>query len=199
MHRLLPPSDQRRVAWKNGGGSTAEIAVHPPDAGLDRFAWRVSLAAVERDGPFSIFPGVERTLVMVRGAGMRLTGGGAPLDVRALYEPVTFAGELALACVLRDGPVRDFNLMVRRDRARGEVVVVRDEAAALAPARFRVCYAAAGACECLLAGNVPIVLNEDHALLIDATDAIPSPIHVNPLSPHAVVLIASAEVFEASA
>jgi uncharacterized protein len=199
MHRLLTPADYRRIAWKNGGGSTMEITVHPPRADFERFAWRASLADIARDSPFSVFPGVDRTLVMVRGAGMRLTGTGEPLEVRALYEPVAFAGELALECTLHDGPVRDFNLMVRRGVARGAIVVVREEAGTIGPARFRLCYAAAGSCECLLAGNVPLTLPDGHALLIDAEEATPPALHVNPLSADAVALVASADMIEAAA
>lgn len=199
MHRLLTPAAYRRIAWKNGAGSTMEIAVHPPGADFERFAWRASVADIARDGAFSVFSGVDRTLVMMRGAGMRLTGAGQPLEVRALYEPVGFAGELALECALHDGPVRDFNLMVRRGVARGAIVVVREEAGMIGPARFRLCYAAAGSCECLLAGNVPLALPDGHALLVDAEDSTPPALHVNPLSPDAVALVASADMIEAAA
>ena len=70
--RLVGSSDLVRVPWKNGGGTTAEVAVHPPGAGLDDFDWRISMADVAVDGPFSRFPGVDRTLVLAEGRG----GGG---------------------------------------------------------------------------------------------------------------------------
>src|SRR6476619_3067787 len=72
MVRLLTPNDYRSMPWKNGAGRTTEIAVHPPGAALDAFAWRVSIADVERDGPFSRFPGIDRTIVLLGGSGMRL-------------------------------------------------------------------------------------------------------------------------------
>ena len=56
MVRLLTPNDYRSMPWKNGAGRTTEIAVHPAGAALDAFAWRVSIADIERDGPFSRFP-----------------------------------------------------------------------------------------------------------------------------------------------
>ena len=39
---------------KNGFGTTTEIAIDPPGAGVGgRFRWRLSIADVERSGPFS--------------------------------------------------------------------------------------------------------------------------------------------------
>ena len=54
--RILRASDHRVMLWKNGGGSTTEIAVFPPGAGIGAFDWRVSMASVVGDGAFSAFP-----------------------------------------------------------------------------------------------------------------------------------------------
>ena len=70
--RLLRASDHRRMPWKNGGGMTVEIAVSPEGAGIEDFDWRVSMAFVEQDGPFSIFPGIDRTLAVLSGDGIVL-------------------------------------------------------------------------------------------------------------------------------
>jgi uncharacterized protein len=67
--RILRAENYRRMPWKNGGGLTAEIAVSPESAGLDDFDWRVSMARVEAGGPFSLFPGVDRTLSILEGEG----------------------------------------------------------------------------------------------------------------------------------
>ena len=91
MHRVLTPADYRSTSWKDGGGRTTEIVSYPHGAGLDRFIWRASVADVERNGPFSGFPGVDRTLVLLQGAGLILSGVGEPLEVRAHFEPVKFA------------------------------------------------------------------------------------------------------------
>lgn len=188
-HRVLAPADYRRMPWKNGGGLTWEIAVHPPGADLAAFAWRVSVAEIRQDGPFSAFPGVDRTLVLLRGEGMRLSGEGEPVEMRTPYEPVTFSGEAAVDCTLTGGPTRDFNLMVRRDAACGEVRVVRAEGEAIAPASAYVCYSALGACECLLAGLPPIEVAAEHALIVDG-EARTGGLVVNPTTPQAVALVA---------
>jgi environmental stress-induced protein Ves len=194
-HLVISPSDYRRMPWKNGGGRTTEIAAHPPGAGFDAFDWRVSVADVTQSVPFSAFPGVDRTLVLLAGKGILLAGEGTPLDVHSAFEPVVFSGDQAIMCTLMDGPVRDFNLMVRRGRARGQVVVLRAGEEALPPATTYVCYAAKGASEALVAGHPPIPLHEDHALLVtdDAGGKVPG-LHVNPLAPGAIVLAAVIDV-----
>nr|WP_284508144.1 MULTISPECIES: HutD family protein [unclassified Caballeronia] len=108
--------------WKNGGGITREIAAGPQGVSLDAFAWRLSLADVASDGAFSKFEGVDRVLVLLDGAGMRLTE--AHGNVHVLDAPLAiarFAGETPIHATLLAGPTRDFNLMVRRDRARATV------------------------------------------------------------------------------
>jgi uncharacterized protein len=187
--RMLSPSDYRAMAWKNGGGRTLEICMEPPDADLASFMWRVSLADVERDGPFSAFPGVDRVLVLLSGPGMQLTGAGAPLLLHTPYEPVRFAGEAALNCALVHGATRDFNLMVRRAQATGDLLVVRDEAHAVPPAHAYACFAAAGTSECLVAGFPPIAVAPEHMLLVDA-DAAAHGMHVNPTSAASIALVA---------
>ncbi|SPB12940.1 histidine utilization protein HutD [Caballeronia novacaledonica] len=114
------------TSWKNGGGVTREIAAGPAGASLDAFAWRLSLADVASDGAFSAFAGVDRVLVLLDGAGMRLTQ--ADGRVHTLDAPLAiarFAGETPIHATLINGPTRDFNVMVRRDRARAAVDVRR--------------------------------------------------------------------------
>lgn len=110
------------MPWANGRGTTLEIAAHPPG---DQWTWRLSLATVTQDGPFSTIPGVDRFLVVADGAGMDLAVDG---EVHRLnrFESLAFAGEAATEGALVDGPVRDLNLMLRRDRnVRGELRVER--------------------------------------------------------------------------
>lgn len=131
--------------WKNGGGVTREIAVYPVGASLDTFAWRVSVADVERAGPFSRFPGIDRTLVLLAGAGMHLTE--ARGATHALLEPLSvarFDGEAAIDAQLVDGPTRDFNLMVRRDRASATLQVWRSGGRHLLDAHAALVFCARG-------------------------------------------------------
>jgi len=178
------------MRWKNGAGRTTEIAVHPAGAALDAFDWRVSVADVAGDGPFSPFAGVDRTIVLLAGAGIRLARAAEVVVLRTPYEPYPFSGDDAIDCALVDGPVRDFNLMVRRGRGIGEIVIVRGAAAPIAPARFCLCYAANGTSVCRIAGRPPLRLAGGHALLVDGELL---PLAVDPLTTDAVAVVVRIE------
>ncbi len=122
---LLPAAGRAATAWKNGGGVTREIACFPAGAGMADFTWRVSLAEVAADGPFSVFPAVERTLTLVEGAGMDLTVGGRRRLVDATCVPQDLPGDEPTDCRLLDGPVVNLNVMWRRGAPSPTVAVVR--------------------------------------------------------------------------
>ena len=118
--RLIPASERRRTRWKNDGGWTTEIARDPVQG--DDFRWRVSIAEIETDGPFSAFPGVERDLLLLDGNGIELDIDQAiPQRLSRRFERVHFAGEANVECRLLAGATRDFNVMARRDAVRAEV------------------------------------------------------------------------------
>ncbi|GLU32461.1 HutD family protein [Trinickia caryophylli] len=121
--RIVRGAALAAAPWKNGGGVTREVAVHPPGAGFDNFVWRVSVADVERSGPFSRFAGVDRTLVLLAGAGMQIADarGMAQTSLTAPFAFVQFPGELAIDAALVDGPTRDLNIMLRRGLATSAV------------------------------------------------------------------------------
>lgn len=123
--RLIRRSEQVDRPWKNGGGTTRDIITWPADADLDSFEWRVSMARVAQDGPFSVFPGIDRILTVIEGAGMDLAfGDGRAATLRPESGPFTFSGDDACAARLLDGPVTDLNLMCRRSLWRGAVTIL---------------------------------------------------------------------------
>jgi environmental stress-induced protein Ves len=116
--RVIRADEYRRMPWKNGRGETTEIAACPEGAGLEDFDWRVSTARVARNGPSSSFPGVDRTLIVLDGAGLRLDiAGRHPVELTAASPPLSFLADLPTAAALADGPVLDLNVMTRRDVA----------------------------------------------------------------------------------
>lgn len=113
--RILRAADHRVMPWKNGGGSTTEIAVHPEGAGLDTFEWRLSMATVASDGPFSVFAGVDRTLAVLEGEGIVLSVEGRPdVTLTRASPPLSFPADALTSARLVSGPILDFNVMTRR-------------------------------------------------------------------------------------
>lgn len=167
--RLLTAAERVAVPWKNGGGVTREIAAGPEGAGMDDFRWRVSLADVGADGPFSSFAGVDRTLTMAEGAGMDLTIGGEHHRVDRLFVPRSFPGDLPTGCRLLGGPVVNLNVMWRRDGgAAPDVTVARGGTAVTLPAGPDVLVVALdGTAE--VAG---LTLGRYDAALLNAEDAV---------------------------
>lgn len=100
--------------WKNGGGSTRQLAIHPPQAGLDDFVWRISCARVSGAGPFSAFPGTQRSLALLEGELM-LQRNSTTTTLHAGGEPLDFSGEEPISATPLAGEVLDLNLMSRRE------------------------------------------------------------------------------------
>ncbi len=113
--------------WKNGGGVTRELLAWPSPA---HWLFRLSVAEVQADGPFSRFEGVQRWFAVLSGAGVRLRlGDGGAGEVAMLTPasaPFCFDGALAVDCALIDGATQDFNLMLRTDRASAHLLRVVD-------------------------------------------------------------------------
>jgi hypothetical protein len=120
--RVLRAADYRRMRWKNGGGWTTELAASASADDGD-FDWRISIAEIESDGAFSPFPSCDRYIALLEGPGMELQFDAAEpvrLDQRLRF--VRFAGEAKTFGRLLGGAVRDFNVIVRRDAVRAEVL-----------------------------------------------------------------------------
>ena len=118
MH-LLRRDSYRRMPWRNGQGLTEEILAMPEAAGIDSFDWRLSIAHVGADGPFSLFPGIERTIAFLDGAGLVLDlPEGRSVRLEAGGEPFAFPGEWEISGRNVAGPTVDLNIMTRRGRCR---------------------------------------------------------------------------------
>ena len=119
---LMSPSDFTTMPWKNGKGSTLELAVAFAPDDKANFAWRLSRASVTSDGPFSNFPGIDRVLTVLPGGGggLSLCVGDDTHIVRP-FEPITFSGDDAASSKLLSGGLEDFNVMTRRGSARASV------------------------------------------------------------------------------
>ncbi len=116
--RIVRAADYRRMPWKNGGGSTTEVAIAPATSTLDNFDWRISMAHVATPGPFSRFPDIDRTLAVIEGAGIHITVDGATVMLEQSSAPHFFPGDVDTSATLIDGPIDDLNVMSNRTRYR---------------------------------------------------------------------------------
>ncbi|MDP3194082.1 HutD family protein [Tabrizicola sp.] len=120
----LTPADYRVQPWKNGRGTTTELLHLTDPAGTTLM--RLSCASVVEDGPFSLFPGLERNLTVLTGTGFRLTGPDLNLRCDPLV-PVSFPGDVETWASETNGqPSDDFNVMTARHLPRPEVTVVQN-------------------------------------------------------------------------
>lgn len=113
--QLLRAAAHKRMPWKNGGGETVEITVFPENSALGDFDWRVSMATVATDGPFSIFDGIDRTLSVLSGDGMSLSIEGLGENLLTPQTPpLRFPADAPTMARLTGGPIIDLNVMTRR-------------------------------------------------------------------------------------
>jgi uncharacterized protein len=110
--RYIRHDDYIAMPWRNGAGITHEIAREP--ASGEDFSWRLSLASLQVNGPFSAYAGYQRCVALVEGRGFRLNFGGARTEeLRTRGDHVLFGGASETRCELLDGPCTDFSLIVR--------------------------------------------------------------------------------------
>lgn len=133
------------VPWKNEGGQTRELWVEPPEADFANFVWRASVADVGRDGDFSTFDGIDRTIVLLEGGGFAMLSDGAVIhDLHDSFAPFPFAGETRIAVSLHGAPTLDFNLMIRRSEAEGGITVLNEQNSRRLPSSTVLLYVAKG-------------------------------------------------------
>lgn len=111
--RLLHAGDRVAVPWKNGGGSTREVAAFPPDANFDSFVWRASVATISSAGPFSSFPGVKRIMCVLNGQLELKVGDALAQKIDTSTPPIRFDGEGEVVARPLTEPATVLNFMTR--------------------------------------------------------------------------------------
>ena len=166
--RILRAADYPRMPWKNGGGSTEEIA---RDAGqdLDGFGWRLSIADIETSGGFSVFAGYQRIITVLQGTGMTLNIDGKDSEPLLPSDPFAFSGDSAVSCTLLDGPIRDFNLIYSpaRYRARLQWIDVMQPQRFFSSADVFLVFSAAEQMAANVGEHPPQVLEKHDCLQLD--------------------------------
>ncbi len=119
--RIIRFSELETIPWKNGGGVTREIAAVREN---ENIIWRLSIADVASDGPFSSFVGLTRILTVIEGNGIKLTSTDRTIEA-ALGAPVKFDGGQAIDSKLIDGPICDLNVMFDPKRCHADVILLK--------------------------------------------------------------------------
>ncbi|MFB2637772.1 HutD family protein [Shewanella bicestrii] len=120
--RIIRYEECESSLWKNGGGSTKQLLIWPKGADLSNFDFRISIATISSDGPFSLFHGIGRQLCILEGEGVRLNikgndlGQSEEIVLRPNDPPFCFNGETQIESKLLDKQILDFNVMTRRGK-----------------------------------------------------------------------------------
>lgn len=161
--QLITPAQWQTQRWQNGGGISHQLCRQDDEHGL---LWRLSIAEVACDGPFSRFDNIDRIIMLLTGAGFSLHGVGAkPQVLNAPLQPFAFAGETAIHCTLLNGAVRDFNLMTRRGavQAQLQVLTISADPQSLPLSSQTLFYIASGSVNAVLSGR-HLTLEAQHTL-----------------------------------
>ena len=121
---VLAAADRVAMPWLNGDGVTSEVVARPVGGDPAAFDWRLSVATITGDNPFSGYPGVDRLLMPLSVQGLDLLDGGAPVHVRQ-YDVHRFAGENEVASFGVWAPTLCLNLMTRRARCTGSLLLTQ--------------------------------------------------------------------------
>ncbi|MEE9335426.1 MAG: HutD family protein [Granulosicoccaceae bacterium] len=100
--------------WKNGLGTTYDIALLPNGADHTSFDLRFALSPIVEDNVFSAFPGIERVITPVEGEGLGLEFDDAKTQL-SLYQSFRFDSALTPMGKPVSGPIKVINAMARRD------------------------------------------------------------------------------------
>lgn len=120
--KIARRADHKRMAWKNGQGLTEEVAAFPAGSDTDSFDWRLSIAHVGADGPFSVFAGIDRTIALLDGPGLALDlPKEKTVELKPGGSPFSFSGDWEIASRNLGGPTVDLNIMTRRGRCTHEM------------------------------------------------------------------------------
>ncbi len=121
MFEVIPPSDYKKLLWKNGKGTTQELAISAGHS-VEDFDWRLSIAGVNENGYFSDFAGYQRALVILAGHGIFLTHANKTTQLlKSSMDYACFGGGWRSYGELLDGPIVDFNVMTKTGRYHAQV------------------------------------------------------------------------------
>jgi environmental stress-induced protein Ves len=173
--KQISNAEYKKMDWKNGGGTTHEIAIWPPHSSISKsdFLWRLSSAKVLADGPFSLFEEHDRSLTLIDGQKLQLDRESGASQTLLPGEVFQFSGKERISCQLPAGPVTDLNLIYNRRSIQSTFDLL---SIGVKPRSFQLdgqktlLYAIEGQlCVTLYPGETSFKLNAGDTLLIDSS------------------------------
>jgi environmental stress-induced protein Ves len=161
MITLLDPAGYLRTPWKNGGGTTVDIA-------FSGDVWRFGRTPIVQPGPFSDYTGYDRVQVLVSGGGLVLETPQAEIDVRQPFRPVRFAGEIPIVSRLEAGPVEVVNLIGARAQVKVDIAILDEDRTLILQPGTHIAYSPHGDATVAVQGNER-KLASDYALRLYIT------------------------------
>lgn len=161
MITLLDPAGYLRTPWKNGGGTTVDIA-------FSGDVWRFGRTPIVQPGPFSDYTSYDRVQVLVSGGGLVLETPQAEIDVRQPFRPVRFAGEIPIVSRLEAGPVEVVNLIGARAQVKVDIAILDEDRTLILQPGTHIAYSPHGDATVAVQGNER-KLASDYALRLDIT------------------------------
>ncbi|MEQ9491193.1 MAG: HutD family protein [Alphaproteobacteria bacterium] len=166
----ITPDDHIVMPWKNGEGTTRQIATGGNDPDTGDWGWRVSIAAVERDGAYSEFPGVDRLTTVVVGNGTDLFHPDGSTIALNPFQPTLIPSDVALWGFLRDEPIVNLNVMTRQGRYTATAEIMdgpQERTVETAPSGVLLVYGLGGKCSLQSDGGDTVAAAEGETLVIE--------------------------------
>lgn len=161
MITLLDPAGYLRTPWKNGGGTTVDIA-------FSGDVWRFGRTPIVQPGPFSDYTGYDRVQVLVSGSGLVLETPQGEIDVRQPFRPVHFKGEAKIVSRLEAGPVEVVNLIGTRALVKVDIAILDEDRTLILQPGTHIAYSPHGDATVAVQG-AERKLASDYALRLDIT------------------------------
>ena len=129
-------AESRPEPWKNGRGVTRTLLTHASASGhapgeLPNWSWRISVAELQENGPFSVFEDVDRTLILLSGGALILNRPNGPTVLDRPGAQVSFRGEECIQATITPAPAQALNVMTRRGSVRSTVHLIGEQPTAL--------------------------------------------------------------------
>jgi uncharacterized protein len=175
--QIISPNHFKILPWKNGKGTTTELAISPSGS-LEHFDWRLSIATVSEDGPFSNFAGIMRNLILIEGTGIELTHDEQKTDIlNSILDFATFNGGCSTMGKLINGTIKDFNLMHNPAKFDAEVFTIKhSQSMSFRPSDWCFIYGLNAAFQMTFDSKLdknnskPITVEPNHLVILNSSD-----------------------------